>query len=109
MTLRRIALAGAVVVVGAIIWLVGLIAMSQYTEDICFDDLDARPSYGSYRQSARLWPPSIRCALAGSGVEPLIVEHRLEAVAGAAWLVGAPILVAGGALVTLRRRRIAAG
>lgn len=103
MRLRCMAQVGAVLLVGAAVWLAGLFAVGRYTEDICFGDLDDRTAYGSYHQAVRLWPPSIQCELAGPGVEPLTVDHRIEAGAAAFWLVVAPIGIAGGAVAAQHR------
>lgn len=75
------ALALVVALVGVGIWVVGLIAGGQYTEDLCFDDLDARSGYGSYHSEGTLFPPSFECRLDGSDAEPVVVQHRLVAVA----------------------------
>jgi Na+-transporting methylmalonyl-CoA/oxaloacetate decarboxylase gamma subunit len=68
-------------VIGIIAWTAGLIAVSQYTEDLCFDDLEGRSGLGSYRSEETLWPPSFECWLNGSDAEPIAVQHRLVALA----------------------------
>jgi hypothetical protein len=80
-------------VIGIIAWTAGLIAVSQYTEDLCFDDIEGRSGLdGSYRTEATLWPPSFECWLDGSDAEPIAVQHRLVALARLGVVVVFPIV-----------------
>jgi hypothetical protein len=76
-----VAVAIAVLVGGAALWLVGMVGVGQSLEDVCLDDLDNRTRYAASQSRGSLWPPSLECRLVGSDVEPVVVQHRLEAVA----------------------------
>ena len=79
-------------VIGIVAWTAGLIAVSQYTEDLCFDDLEGRNGLGSYRSEESLWPPSFGCWLNGPDTEPIAVQHRLVALARLGVVVAFPIV-----------------
>ena len=73
-------LALGVLAIGIVIWVAGLIAIGRYWEDLCFDDLEARPGYSSYRSEASIWPPALECRLDGSDVEVIAVQHPVVAL-----------------------------
>jgi hypothetical protein len=98
-----VAVAIAVVVAGAALWLVGIVGVGRSLEDICFDDLDSRTRYGAYHSEGSLWPPSLECQLVGSNVEPIVVQHRLEAVARFGAVVVFPVLYGLAATLALTR------
>ena len=82
---RRIAvrssvLAAALLMVGIVAWVAGLIATGQYWEDVCFDELEARTGYGSYRGQVSIWPPTFECRLHGSDVEAVVVQQPVAAL-----------------------------
>ncbi|MEA2026523.1 MAG: hypothetical protein U9O18_07510 [Chloroflexota bacterium] len=82
---RRIAvrsglLAAGLLMVGMVGWVGGLFATAQYWEDVCFDDIEARPGYGSYRSQVSIWPPTFECRLYGSDVEAVVVQHPVAAL-----------------------------
>ena len=105
MSRTTVAVAIAVLVGGTALWLVGIVAVGQGLEDVCFDDLESRPRYGAYQSRARLWPPSLECRLLGSNVEPIVVQHRLEAVARFGAIVVFPVVYClGAATLALTRR-----
>jgi hypothetical protein len=103
------ALAMALLLIGGIAWVAGLIAVGQYWEDLCFDDLNARAGYGSYRSEASIWPPSFECRLDGSGVEAVVVRHPVVALVRFSAAVVFPVLFGLVVLLVLassvRRRR----
>jgi hypothetical protein len=66
--------------IGIFVWVAGLIAIGRYWEDLCFDDLEARPGYGSYRSEESTWPPTLECRLDGSDVEAIVVQHPVVAL-----------------------------
>ncbi len=68
------------VLIGVTSWTLGLIGISQYAEDICFDDLDAASGYRSYRMETSSWPPRFDCRLAGPELAPVVVHHPFLAV-----------------------------
>lgn len=81
-------------------------AVAQYAEDLCFDDLDDRPGYRRYTSAAELWPPSHECRLSGATVEPVAVQHRGVAIArfGAVVVPVAYLAVAAVASAVIMRR-----
>ena len=97
MSRTTVAVAIAVLVGGAALWLVGVVAVGRALEDICFDDLDSRTGYGASEGRGSLWPPSLECRLVGSDVEPIVVQHRLEAVARFGVIVVFPVVYGLGA------------
>ena len=100
-----VALAIAVLVGGAALWLVGMVAVGRSMEDVCFDDFDGRPRYGAYQSHGSLWPPSLECRLVGSDVDPMVVQHRLEAVARFGAVVVFPVVYGLAATLALTRWR----
>ena len=99
----------ALLLIGGVAWLAGLIAVGQYWEDLCFDDLDARTGYGWYRSEVSIWPPSFACRLDGSGVEAVVVKHPVVALVRFGTAVVFPVLFGLAAALVLagsvRRRR----
>jgi len=87
-----VAVAIAVLAAGAALWLVGIVGVGRSLEDVCLDDLDSRTRYGAYHSEGSLWPPSLECHLVGSNVEPIVVQHRLEAVARFGAVVVFPVV-----------------
>jgi hypothetical protein len=100
---RRLLIVAATTTAAAVIWLVGLVGIGQYTEDICFDDLEEQVDYGSYTRTSTLFPPAIECTLDGAKLDPVVVDHRAEASLGAAWGIAVPLATAVGAIVLYRR------
>ena len=98
-----VAIAIAVVLAGATVWLVGIVGVGQSLEDVCLNDLDNRARYGAYQSRASLWPPSLECRLVGSDVEPIVVQHRLEAVAWFGAVVVFPVVYGLAATLALIR------
>jgi hypothetical protein len=98
-----VAVAIAVLVTGATLWLVGIVGVGRSLEDICFDDLDSRTRYGASQSEGSLWPPSLECRLVGSDVEPIVVQHRLEAVARFGAVVVFPVVYGLAATFALTR------
>ena len=89
--------------VGLVVWITGLAGLANRAESLCFADLDNRPGHGAYQISSELWPPSFECRLLGNSVEPIVVEHPLEAIVAFGWIVVVPVLCAIATLVlTLR-------
>ena len=52
MSYTTVAVAIAVLVGGTVLWLVGIVAVGQGLEDVCFDDLESRTRYGAYQSRA---------------------------------------------------------
>ena len=99
-----VAVAIAALLGGAALWLVGVVAVGQSLEDVCLDDFDGRPGYGASQSRGNLWPPSLECRLVGSDVEPIVVQHRLEAVARFGAVVVFPVVYVLAATLALTRR-----
>jgi len=100
-----VAVAIAVVLAGAAVWLVGIVGVGQSLEDVCLNDLDNRARYGASQSRASFWPPSLECRLVGSDVEPIVVQHRLEAVAWFGAVVVFPVVYGLAATLALTRWR----
>ena len=104
---RRSISAAAIVsgaaIVGLAVWIVGLKGLANRAESICSTHLDNRLGYGAYRMSSELWLPSFECRLLGNAVEPVVVQHRLEAIGVFGWLVVIPILYVIATLILTRR------
>lgn len=92
--------------VGLVAWIVGLKGLANRAESICFADLDNHLGHGAYRISRMLWSPSFECHLLGNSVEPIAVQHPLEAIVAFGWVVLVPVLYAIATLaLTLRWMR----
>ena len=88
---------------GAALWLVGIVGVGRSLEDVCFDDLDSRTRYGAYHSEGSLWPPSLECQLVSTNLEPIVVQHRLEAVARFGAVVVFPVVYGLAATLALTR------
>ena len=92
--------------VGLAAWVVGLAGLANRAESICLADTDNRLGYGAYEISRKLWWPSFECRLLGNAVDPIDVQHPLEAIVTFGWVVVVPVLYAIATLVlTLRWAR----
>ena len=101
--LTAAAIVVGVALVGLVVWIVGLAGLGNRAESICFADLEGHPGHGAFRMSSGLWPPSFECRLLGNSVEPIVVQHPLEAVVAFGVVVVVPVVGAIAALViTLR-------
>ena len=78
--------------VGLVAWIVGLKGLANRAESMCFADLDDRPGYGAYRMSSELWLPSFECRLTGNSMEPIVVQHPLEASVAFGWVLVVPVV-----------------
>ncbi len=85
-------------------WVAGLVAAGRYWEDVCFDDLDTRPGYGSYRSEANIWPPTLECRLDGPDVEAIVVQHPVVALARFGAVVLFPVVYGLGVVLLLMWR-----
>lgn len=80
--------------VGLAVWVLGLKGLSNRAESICFADLDDRLGYGAYEISRKLWSPTFECRLLGNSVDPIDVQHPLEAIVTFGWIVVLPVFYA---------------
>ncbi|MGB5760235.1 MAG: hypothetical protein WBM50_25190 [Acidimicrobiales bacterium] len=80
--------------VGLVAWIVGLTGLANRAESMCFADLDDHPGYGAYRMSSELWLPSFECRLAGNSMEPIFVQHPLEAFVAFGLVLVVPVVYA---------------
>jgi hypothetical protein len=92
--------------VGLAVWVVGLAGLANRAESICFADLDNRLGYGAFEISRKVWSLSFECRLLGNSVDPVDVQHPLEAIMGSGWVVVLPVVYAIATLaLTLRWAR----
>lgn len=87
-----------------------MVALAQYTEDLCFEDADL-PGYGGYTQTLQTWPPSLQCVLqGGSDRASVTVDHWIVGVATSTWRFFYPPVAVVGlatfAAVQLKRRAV---
>ena len=92
--------------VGLVAWVMGLKGLANMGESSCFADLDNHLEYGAYEMSSELWLPSFECRLRGDSVEPIVVQHPIEAFVAFGWVVMVPVVYAIAVLAyTLRWAR----
>jgi hypothetical protein len=96
--LTAAAIVVGVALVSLVVWTIGLAGLANRAESLCFADLDNHPAHGAFQMSNELWPPSFECRLLGNSVEPIVVEHPLEAIVAFGGVVVVPVL---GAIATL--------
>ncbi len=97
MIVRWLTVAAMVVgaaLVGLLVWIAGLAGLANRAESICFADVDNHVGYEAFQISRKHWSPSFECRLLGNSVEPIIIEHPLEAIATFGWIVLVPVLYA---------------
>lgn len=93
-------------VIGVATWVAGIKGFANRAESICLADTDNRVGYGAYEISRKLWWPSFECRLLGNAVDPVDVQHPLEAIVAFGWVVMVPVLYAIATLaLTLRWAR----
>jgi hypothetical protein len=85
--------------VGLTVWVVGLAGLSNRAESICLADVDNRPGYDAYQISRELLSLSFECRLLGNSVDPIDVQHPLEAIVTFGGFVVVPVLFAIATLV----------
>lgn len=93
--------------VGLVVWGVGVFGIARGLEDRCLHVAD-KNDYGASSQSASLWPPHFTCELAGpediSASDPIKVEQQGAAFLRAGWTLGFPVAwVLIGTAARLRR------
>ena len=106
-TTRRAGLLVGWLLLGLLVWGIGVVALGRATEDRCAS-VAADHGYGAYSQTASVVPPRFTCRLTGpdgSGEpEPLDVEQTGAAIARSAWLLLFPLAwVAVGGVAAARR------
>lgn len=92
--LTAVAIVVSAALVGLVAWIVGLKGLANRAESMCFADLDDYPGYGAYRMSSELWLPSFECRLTGNSMEPIFVQHPLEAFVAFGWVLVVPVVYA---------------
>jgi hypothetical protein len=85
--------------VGLVVWVMGLAGLANRAESVCRADVDDRRGYGAFQMSRELWPPSFECHLASNSLEPIDVQHPLEGIAVAGWVVAVPVVYVTATLV----------
>ncbi len=81
---------------GGITWLVGLVALGIWSEDVCL--ADGIPSASTYVQSLRVWPPALVCEYQGAGSSGT-VAHTIRGAVIVGWTYAVPLLTVAGMLV----------
>lgn len=83
------------------VWVLGIVGIGQYGEDICI--YDAPPEAVAWQTDASVLPPRVTCVYNTREGETLEADHSLYAYAATSWLIGYPVAaIAGIAVVTLR-------
>ncbi len=75
-------------------WVVGIVGMGQFGEDICLDHPPAEAT--GYQTEGSLWPPRLTCIYGTNEGGTLEVDHWLYAAVGATWVLGFPLRGRGG-------------
>jgi hypothetical protein len=73
-----------------IVWVVGIVALGQYSEDLC-NRPNLPPEVSGWQLEATKIPPNISCVYRVSDGEALVVTHRILAWVSAVWLVVLPV------------------
>jgi hypothetical protein len=83
-------LALGLAVVAFVVWVLGIVGIGQYGEDICLDDAPVEATV--YRSEGSVWPPRLTCVYEVPGGDTSEVEHRLYATVSSLWLIGFPLV-----------------
>lgn len=86
------------------VWVVGIVGIGQYGEDICLYDPPAEAV--GWQADASVLPPRVTCIYFTGEGGTLEADHSLYAYVATSWLIGYPVAaIAGIAVVTLRLGR----
>lgn len=105
-TTRRAGLLAGWLVLGLLVWGMGVFALGRATEDRCAS-VAADHAYGAYSQSASVLPPRFTCRLTGpdgaGSPDSLDVEQTGAALVRSGWLLLFPLVwVAAGGVAAAR-------
>ena len=106
---RVVLMAAGWILVGAVIWGVGIFGIARGLEARCLLVADAR-GYGASTQTSSVWPPSFTCELSGpdgtSGPDTVEVSQPVVALLRTGWTLGFPIAwLALGTVASVRQAR----
>ena len=92
--------------VGLVVWAVGVVGISRGLEDRCLLVADEQ-DYGASTQSSSIWPPRFTCELSGpegaSDTGTVVVSQPAVALLRTGWTLGFPVVwVALGAVIAVR-------
>jgi hypothetical protein len=87
---RRVLTALASLVAVLIVWVVGIVALGVYSEDLCIRP-NLPPEVTGWQLEATKFPPNISCVYRVSDGEALVMTHRILAWVWAVWLVVLPV------------------
>lgn len=76
------------------VWVLGIVGIGQFGEDICLDHPPAEAT--GYQSEGSVWPPRLTCLYDTREGDTLEVDHRLYPAIAAAWLIGFPTVAAVG-------------
>jgi len=97
------------ILVGAVIWGVGIFGIARGLEDRCLL-VAAERGYGASTQTSSVWPPAFTCELSGpdgtSGPDTVEVGQPAVALLRTEWTLGFPIAwLALGSVAYVRQAR----
>lgn len=97
-TLRVVLLALGLAVTALLVWVVGIVGIGQFGEDICLNDppVDA----AGYQTEASVLPPRVTCVYNTVDGGTLEVGHPAYAYVATLWLIAFPLTALAG-IVTL--------
>jgi hypothetical protein len=95
------------ILVGLVVWGVGIVAIARGLEDRCLLVADEQ-GYGASMQTSSIWPPRFTCELSGpdaaSASATVVVSQPAVALLRSGWTLGFPIVwLAVGAVVAARQ------
>lgn len=95
------------ILVGVLVWGVGIFGIARGLEDRCLLVADER-GYGASTQTSSVWPPGFTCELSGpvgtSGTGTVDASQPAVALLRSGWTLGFPIAwLVLGAMVRLRQ------
>lgn len=98
------------ILVGAVIWGVGIFGIARGLEDRCLLLVAAERGYGASTQTSSVWPPRFTCDLSGpegtAGTDAVEVSQPAVALLRSGWTLGFPIAwLALGSVAYVRQAR----
>ncbi len=87
------------------VWVLGLVGIGQFGEDLCLDDPPAAAT--GYQSEGSVWPPRLTCIYDMREGGTLEVDHWLYAATAASWVIGFPLVASAGiGAVGIRKARV---
>lgn len=108
-TLRVVLLALGLGVAALLVWVVGIVGIGQFGEDICLNDPPVEAA--GYESEASVLPPRVTCVYNTVDGGTLEVGHPVYAYAATVWLIAFPLAAIAGVitLAAAMMRREATG